>query len=401
MTALVNALRRLVARPVLTWWTALFAVAFTAQLVSHLSTLPDVRAADRPETGDFLAFYVGGTLVADGRGDALYDLEAQRATQALIQGGPRTYAQVYLNPPALAAAVAPTVALGYRGAYLVFCALMAASLAATLQLLRGMAPALLGTSLGAFTLLTCALASPGIARSVGGGQYTPLTTALVAAAVVGVHRGSPWVTGAALGLLTYKPQHLLLVLPLLLVSPGVREIVGVFAAFCAAQFALGAALCGPAWPAAFLHNALAYGAVEVQEAQLGHVSLPRALGAAFGSPGGAVGWALGGALFAVSARRLRIAGRVDGAAAASAIVAAMLVSPHFQYYDAGIALVTVVLLVGQLHRASRLTVGARVGVLALAIGWETARPLMKLGVQPTTLVLLALWLWAWRASDQE
>jgi hypothetical protein len=393
----MRAFERLLRPPLFSLGVGLAALLALLVIVAHLATLPDVRTAAEPRTGDFLAFFVGGELVARGQGAALYDEEAQAAVQAELQGGPRPYRQVYLNPPGFAAALALGTSAGYRGAYLVFCLVMAGALVAAVALLRTLLPRLLPTRTEAALLLVALFALPGVARLVGGGQNTLLTLALLCATVGGIGRPA-WISGVAVGLLSYKPQHAAIGV-LVLATIGAWRSVGLAAGVGAIHYLLGALLCGADWPARFWTLARAYGAREAAEGQLSHVSLPRALGAQLGGVGTTVGWLLAAGALGWSLQLLSRRGPTR-AAVASVLAAGLLASPHLQFYDGALALLPALLIAEEQVGEAGLPLESRLGLVGLALAWELNSLAARAGAPIFPLALALVWLAATRAASQ-
>jgi hypothetical protein len=167
--------------------------------------------------GDFLTDYAGGHLVWSGRGDQLYDLDAQeRAQRSASPAGEADDVNPFIAPPAVAWAFAPLSAVPYVPAHLMFTALNLLALAGALALLRRElreAPAA-----AAYTLLAVfALSMPAVTNITWG----QIDLIIVYAFLLGwraTRGGNEVVAGSAFALLALKPYFLLGIIPLLVLQ---------------------------------------------------------------------------------------------------------------------------------------------------------------------------------------
>ena len=126
---LARAIDRVTRPPILTIFGVLQALAILFFVAGYVTTRrPPDQTNGKPGTGDFLAFFVGGTLVREGRGAALYDFDVQRAVHDSVLAEHPETVQRYLNPPALAVVLAPATALGYLPSFFLFTLLMVVAL---------------------------------------------------------------------------------------------------------------------------------------------------------------------------------------------------------------------------------------------------------------------------------
>ncbi len=391
---LASALARVTRPPILTLFGALQVLAICAFGIAHLAAPPDLAAPD-PGTGDYLAFHVGGTIVREGHGERLYDFDVQRQVQDSLLGGPRRWRQRYLNPPALAMALAPATALGYTAGFRLFTLAMVLAFAGTLILGGNALPRLTGRPL---TGLTAALLAAGylpVALTMFGGQNTVLTLFLLMGVFWGLRRRRSVAAGVFVGLLLYKPQFALLP-ALLLVARRDWKAVASAAAVAAAQYVAGALVSGPAWPLHLL------GAIRVQAGLEIASGLDFSIAAVAqngigGWPGSAV--ALLTAVAAVAlvwwgARRTDPEDPHFPAFFAVVVLANMAISPHLQYYEAGLLALPVALSLETRLASAVPGTGER---LVLAAGYF-AFPVWRLapaaGFQPLVLLLAGLLAWS-------
>jgi hypothetical protein len=397
--------RRLVERatrpPVLTWFAALQALVVVAMLVRYVATLDGVVDRNcRVVVGDYLAFHTGATLVASGEGAALWDLDRQRAVQEALAGCRLDRWQPYVNPPLLAAALVPLTGLGPRGAFHAFGAFSIAALAVAMMAL-GRALPLLRTVPGAWpTALLLVYGFVPVATTLGGGQNTALTLALLAGFYAALHgRKDAW-AGLWLGLLSYKPV-LLPVLVLVLVLRRRGRALAVGASVVAAHYALGAAVAGADWPLRLFTTGARYRVLEWADNIATHISL---LPFCERLSPGPIGTGIASAAIAlVVFSAARVARRIRaGASRVEPPLPWAIASAHLQYYDYGLAVLPVLL--GVEHS---LATGRALGTrerLFLAVGYlgYPAYTLSsRIGLQPLTLALVVLFAWLARAPAPE
>ncbi len=380
---------RLVALAGALGWLAAFPIA----LVQHTTLL---NQPNQPFGGDFASFYTAGRLVLAGRGGELYDLGLQQRTQAELLNAPGYAALVaYVNPPVWAVLFAPLAALPYKLAYVVCTAGLLAAFLGALHVLRPHVPRLHG-HWGTVVGLTW-LFYP-ICRTVTAGQNTTVTLLLLTLIYAGLRGGRPLRVGIALGLLTYKPQFALLIGALLLIQRQWRAVF-VAGALGGVHYLLGAVVCGPSWPLNLLRTLSSYNTLEnvyngaTSVALLGwhEYWLPPAWGRTLGWVGtaaivGAVLWTYRTA----DGRRSEFALHWG-----LAVTASVLVSPHTQWYDAGLVVLPVLLALDHcLVVRGNLSVAARFGLLAAFVLFPLYEPAARSGhIQPLILLPLGVLLW--------
>lgn len=401
---LVRAIDRVTRPPILTIFGVLQALAIVSFAVAYLATRrPPAETGGKPGTGDFLAFFVGGTLVREGRGAALYDFSAQRAVHDSVLAEHREAIQRYLNPPGLAVAVAPSTALGYVPSFFLFTlAMVTALIAAGLVA----APALTGVRavpLGGATAFLLTAGYLPIALTMFGGQDTALTLFLLAGAYAGLRTHRPLAAGVFLGLLTYKPQFAILPGLLVLVRREWR-VTSVAALVALAHYAIGAMVVGLAWPIEMWHALAAQTPLELADTGLQQFSLVTAARLLLPSPTGrlvAFTVALGMIVLVVEAtRRISFDDPRFPALFGLVIAADMAASPHLQYYDAGLlALVSLLALETRLYTRTP-GFGARVLLAVLYVSYPMYRLGSTVGIQPLVFVLVGVLVWTYRLTRE-
>ncbi len=328
--------------------------------------------------GDFPSFYAAGSIVADGGYESLYDPVVQRAAQeGLIEndGGYLFFAY----PPFVATGYSWLAPLGYRVAYIVQMALMAAAAAGTVLLLRPMSS--LVQRYPAAVIAVAVLFQP-LLVSLIGGQNTALTMLLVAGAARAEFSGYPVLAGVAVGLLAYKPQY---GVPLaLIVALGGRwRVVAGIAGTWAGLYLAGVAALGWGWVGPWWEQATAFRDVNASVNGDLFVSLPGFLEYLTGMGSGAgrlLGVAIGGGGLLAMAWLWRRSGS-PAARYAIAGLGLVLIAPQALFYEAGLGVVTLLLIADLDGRVMRVAWGAWIA------GWlyVVTEPALN-----TTVLVLAL-----------
>lgn len=401
---LTRAIDRVTRPPILTVFGMLQVLAILFFAAGYLATRrPPAQTGGKPGTGDFMAFFVGGTLVREGRGAALYDFAAQRAVHDSVLAEHPEGVQRYLNPPGLAVAVAPSTALGYVPSFFLFTLAMVVALVAAALVAAPAMPEIRAVPWGGATALLLCTGYMPIALTMFGGQDTVLTLLFLVGLYAGLRTHRPVAAGVFLGLLMYKPQFA--VLPGLLVLVR-REWRAVAAAVSVgvAHYAVGAVVVGVAWPIEMLRALAEQAPLELADTGLQQFSLVTAARLLLPAPlGGAVALAVVAGIIALVLRASRGISFEDPrfpALFGLVVAGDMAASPHLQYYDVGLlALVALVAVETRLsNRAPGL--GTRV-MLALAyLSYPVYRLSSALGVQPLILLLFGMLVWTFRLTRE-
>jgi hypothetical protein len=396
VNVLLRVLDRVTKPPLLAVLAAVLALGTAVIAVQYLASRQDVAVAgDEVGTGDFMAFYTGASLIAQGRGAELYDYHAQAVVQRQVLGEPPNGFQGYLNPPLLAVAIAPMVRFGYLASFYAFGAASLAALGAAAAAVRRHLPHLGATPIDAFTTAALALSFNPVIRSAIGGQNTAITLSLLALLYVGLKGRNAALAGIALGLLTYKPQYFV-VMAAVLALRGELAVLAVATLVGAAHYAIGALICGPAWPMAMLRGLAAYGPLEIATNGGTHFSwiratafsLPPAIGPIVGKLGALI--TLG--VVALSARRFPAGDPRFGPAFALWVTGTMLASPHLQYYDAGLLVLPALLVLERFASEGPVPLPVRLGIATVWLGYPAYIYGPLIGVQPLAIALVAAFL---------
>lgn len=178
----------------------------------------------RPRLNDFAGVWTAGQLVREGQPQGPYSWNTHRAAQERLRGGTDTEFYAWPYPPSYLAVAALLSLMPFGVAMIAWIAATFAGLVAVLARITGnwrggiMLAAMPVTLLNAFA-----------------GQNGFLSATLLGAGLLNL-QARPWLGGAMIGLLTYKP-HLGLVIPVaLLATRAWRAIAG--AALSATLFAL-------------------------------------------------------------------------------------------------------------------------------------------------------------------
>ncbi len=397
MGALHGALDKVTRPPVLSVFAVLFGFLTALLGLSYVLTL-DGPVSEKQEVvpGDYMAFVTGATLLAEGRGRDLYDLDLQYATQTRLAGMPLQDWQPYVNPPLLAILLRPLAALPYVHGFWIFAAAMTAAAILGGLALVGSVPSLASSTRDRATVVLLALAFHPLARTTFGGQNTVLTWALVAGALWALVRGRAVLAGVLVGLLSYKPQYVPF-LALALCFARAWTSLAVAALVTLLHYAIGALCLSPDWPLRMLAAMRAYRPMEWADNVKTHFSLVPFFDYAVGGSTGRVLAALGsiGVLAALFASARGAGKRNLPLVWSLCLVAGMLLSPHLQYYDFGVLVLPVVVGLDVLaRRGSPATLAFRLVVAVLYVGYPWFYMAVdRVHFQPLTLWTVAIFLW--------
>ncbi len=201
---------------------------------------------------DFKAYWTAASLVRDGAGHSLYDLEVQRAFQLELDrtaaspgvGADFTGYAPFLNPPPLALLFAPLTLLPMAWAFLAWSAVSLAAFAGAVALpLRGRP--------FACTTAVVMLTYVGVADTLLWGQVNGLFTLVFSLGLLALSAGRPILGGLVLGLLWVKPPYALL-LPVVFLFKGRWRELGGMVATGVGIAGLSLAIVGPDGLARFL-----------------------------------------------------------------------------------------------------------------------------------------------------
>lgn len=185
----------------------LFLAVFVAiALIVVVFRTGTLDAARKPLGTDFLSFWSASNLLWQGRPEAAYDHSALMAIEQSV-AGPDAPLYTWLYPPMAFLVVAPLAMLSYLPSLLAWSTLTWLGYLTALWRLLPDRRALLAM-----------LAFPAAFINLGHGQNGFLSAALLGWGLMLVPK-RPWLGGALLGLLVYKPQ-LGLLLPLALAAAG-------------------------------------------------------------------------------------------------------------------------------------------------------------------------------------
>ena len=396
---LSRVLDRVTRPPVLTVFAVLQACVLAILVAGHMAARVDpARAPEEPGTGDFGAFFTGAAMVRNGQGAELYDFEAQRAVQDQHLGNDRTSWQPYLNPPALAMALATTTSFGYVASFRIFSVALFLILLASLLGLKRAMPGVNRSRLSAVTALLLTVGFLPVALTTFGGQNTALTLALLCGIYGAVRTKHPVIAGVLLGVLTYKPQFVLVVGVVFLLQRQFKTIA-VAALVGLLHYGLGAVVCGASWPTEYLAALAEHGPRETAQNGVWHFSLPAVVERLIPGQGAGAVTALG--VITIMGLLIGTGSRVSVESArypaffGMMVASTMLIAPHLQYYEVGI-LALPVLLGLETICSEGVTPSLRLRRI-LAVGYFIY-PLWKLSenlpVQPFFLILFAVFFWS-------
>lgn len=218
----------------------LLAIYLVTTVVWLATTRQLMDGFHQPLGGDFIIFYSASSMTLHGHAAAAFDPRALLAVQRAIIPGVRPGLE-WCYPPTFQLLIAPLALAPFPVAYGLF---VAVTLAPFLLLLRMIFP---GRDA---TVMSCAF--PGTFVNAWQGQNGFLTTSLFGYGLLSIDR-RPWLAGAVLGLLVYKPQFGIL-LPILLIGTGRWKSTFAAAISAAAFIALSALVLGVVPWLAFLRT---------------------------------------------------------------------------------------------------------------------------------------------------
>ncbi len=332
----------------LKWYSRGALVAIIVAFLVVVMTGSGVTTVTGRIGGDYRAFYAAGEIVADGEIENLYSLQSQFDHQRRLLLEPKEFL-AFAYPPHFALAYAPLAELPFRVSYVVHTLIMIAALALACVLIQRVYPKLIESP---FLLFFLALTAYPILRSVFGGQNTALSILLIVLCWYNVLHNRHYQAGIYLGLLFFKPQFALPLAGLFFLSGRWRVWVSAGATGIV-LFAINAALLGPDWFVDWVDGARSQ---FLLDERIGYTAMVSWLGAAHGlfgaNPGFAdtLGWSLSAlTILAISWVWYRGGQQADfNAQMAMACLCIPLISPHTAYYDTGIALIAVVVLLSRM-----------------------------------------------------
>ena len=352
---------------------AVWAVAFGHGLLD---------AGGRPLGTDFLSFWSASSLLGQGRPAEVYDHDALFATEQSV-AGLDTPLYTWLYPPMALLLVAPLATLPYLQALTVW---LSATLIGYVAALWRFIP-----YRGALLPI---LAFPPVFINLGHGQNGFLSAALLGWGLILLPR-LPWLAGALMGLIIYKPQLGLLLPVALLAARNWRAFIGAGLAVAALSVASLGWLGADVW-AAFLAKSdysllmLEQGLVPWQK-MISSFATARMLGASVG-----FAWAVQATVSLACAGVVWFTWRSPASylvKIAALTTGTLLAAPLALDYDATLLGIALVALVAEgLQRGFR---DWEISVLALVwmmpLYWRPLAMAANIPLAPITL-LLVLWL---------
>jgi len=191
-------------------------------LVAVAVTLVPLTTRERLKTTDFQNFYLGGSIVRQGKGSQLYRRETQNAAyQSMLGYQPNQY---FLHPPFEAAALAPLTTLSMEHAFVVWTLINVALLGCLPLLLMPCVAFVQRNPFLTLLLLFCFLP---VLIALNLGQDSILLLFVASWAYFMICKGKTFRAGLVLALLGLKFQYLAIIAILLLLSRKFRLLSGV------------------------------------------------------------------------------------------------------------------------------------------------------------------------------
>jgi hypothetical protein len=393
---------------------ALFWLAVGLWLALSPSLFPALanERAPGPALDDFGVFYAAATLVREGRGDELYDIDAIVREEARVYRRPveQTPVLPYFNPPAFAGVLVPLTWLPPGTAGAILLAVTTCAFIAGVALLWRRSR--LGVP-GAWVALGMLAAFQPVRDTLFHGQPSFVLLFAFSGAYAAFASGRERLAGALLGLLLLKPNYALVPVAILLwkrrwtALGGFTSVAAVWLAVSLAAGGFSSLLAYPAflWQAASWDNANGISVAGM----FGWNGLVRTL-LGPGHHGAVNAWTAPLAIPTLAALALAWAGPWSAqgphfaARYGSVVLASILVNAHVYRQDVVVAVVPGLLLLAATAGRERWAVTAALGFawVSLAYHFPIAR---ETSVAPTALALAALLLLSARlarkAADSE
>jgi len=363
-----------------------FALAFAVSLASSIGTAGGSATVGGRLGGDFPAFYGAGRIVSTGDAAHLYDPQRQADAQRDLFGAQDDGYLYFAYPPAVAALYAPLSRMPYGTAYALHTVVAIGALLASLWCIR---PMVRVVDRHFTVVVAAALTFFPAFRAIGAGQNTALMLLALAGSWRLVHRDHDLAAGVVLGLAVAKPQLAIALVGLHLLARRWRVVAGAVLG-AAAVWVASAALAGATWFVPWWEQATRFERIDASvngQNAVSWLGVARALLGVDSPVGAAVGWGLAAASVAAVVWTWRHSTRhALGPAMAVAAAGVLLISPHAMFYDAGLLVLTGLVLADRLGRPGRLVVG---GIWLVGFGHPLAG---ALGVTPVAAAVAAAFL---------
>lgn len=336
--------------------------------------------------GDFPSFYAAGDLVLDEPG-SLYDPVAQTDRQRELFAGETDGFLYFAYPPYVAVAYAAVAQVPYALAYALVTLVMVGFVVGGLWLLRPLVPVLDRYFPEAAIL---ALLFYPMLRAVTAGQTTGFVFFVLAIGIRALAGRHDLVAGLAFACLLFKPQYALALIGVSLLIRRWR-VLAASAGGAIGLWLVGVVVQGWGWLGPWVEQVRWFTEIDAEVNATNAISWLGAAEAVFGvgAPSALlIGWGLAAATVALVAWTWWAdRGRHLPDLVAVTVPALLLMAPHAMFYDAGLLVVTLAVLVGPRPAHGR----ALVLVFAVALTQPFAP---DLGIAPTFFVTVGVFVWA-------
>lgn len=343
----------------LKWYPRFLVTAWAVGVLFSILTTDGVSTLTGRLGADYPAFYGAARIVAEGDGRNLYDSERQMAAQRDLFPANEKGFMPFPYPPFVALAYVPLGHLGYRLSYTIHTMFMVGALLLALWMLRPMSRIVKDQFFLTFAIVL--LYYP-MMRTILGGSNTALTLLLLVSAWRTLNKGRPLLAGVFLGLLLFKPQYALPVIGLFLLSRRWTAVIA-SAVTGAVLWAISALVSGWGWGSGWFEYGRWVIGIAADIDKSNAVSWLGFFEALWGT--GAISALVAG--YSLAAVTILIAcaawwqrpGRGDPASQMALAAACILLIPaHAFYYDAGILVITWLVVLGQDWKYKAETVAA-------------------------------------------
>jgi hypothetical protein len=197
---------------------------------------------------DFLPFYISARLVARHRSDQLYDPQVQAAEMQAIIGQSTQVRVPNLYGPQVGLVLAPFARVSFAVAARIWVALSLITYFACVYSVWRCCP---GLGANGLLVFIAALAYPPLFHFFVRGQMSVLVLACFTAAFLAFRSGRPFLAGAALGIVIFKPQFLFAIPLIFLLAFAWKPLIGLVVS-AAAQLGVAQIYFGTATMRAYL-----------------------------------------------------------------------------------------------------------------------------------------------------
>jgi hypothetical protein len=217
----------------------------------HISSKSLINDKGIVTGGDFITFYLAGTIIKEKNGEKIYDPAFQKQIQDQVLAPEKINGLLYyINPPSVAVLYSAFSFLPFRVAAHLHTLLMSLFFILGMLFLKQQ---LKGFSANWWVAGLLGMLWMPMMHTIVGGQNAGLTFFLLSWSYVATVKNQQGIAGLSLGLLLFKPQFAVPFIGLLLLRGKWRTLAVAFL-IGACHYFLGALYCGWDWPVKMLES---------------------------------------------------------------------------------------------------------------------------------------------------